>query len=112
MMKRVCAVTATVVTLMSTTIIEAHANESADPSWTMPNLRGMTLQQATDAVIELTGNKKQKFRAQDIRDWNRDVLTPTLWDVCWHSPRADAPITKKQRVVFGVIRRGDSCKAK
>jgi hypothetical protein len=89
---------------------ETPATKSPTPSWTMPDVRGMSLRQATNTLHALTGNEDLKIVANDVGDWHRDVMTPSMWDVCSQSPRAGASLTSKRTVTFIVTRRGGKCK--
>jgi hypothetical protein len=83
--------------------------QAAGP-WTMPDVRGMSLRQATNTLHALTGNEELNIVASDVGDWHRDVTTPSMWDVCAQSPRAGQSLTSKKTVTFIVTRRGGKCK--
>jgi beta-lactam-binding protein with PASTA domain len=112
LVKRIGALLASLALLAGPTSAVAHADTEAQQAWPMPDVRGMTVEQATQAIKAVTGNKKQKIQTQDIRGWGRAVLSPSMWDVCRQSPGAGRPITKKRTIALLVTRHGDSCKVK
>ncbi|MDZ4235053.1 MAG: hypothetical protein U1C73_15140 [Dietzia sp.] len=73
-------------------------------AWVMPDVRNMVLQQAVNAVFDVTGDVELDLRLVDRKN-NQQVLNLTNWSVCAQSPRAGSEISQKtKRVVLAVKR--------
>lgn len=82
----------------------AVAAQDSDVVWEMPDVRGMVLQQAVNAVFDVTGPAELDLRLIDSRA-GQQVINQTNWAVCAQSPGAGGTISQKtMRVVLYVKR--------
>lgn len=77
---------------------------SAEPSWTMPNLIGMDLQGAQDAVQSLTRGEVWFSSSTDLTGKGRAQVSDRNWQVCSSTPPPGAKFTVSTKVDFGVVR--------
>ena len=82
---------------------------SAEPSWTMPNLIGMDLQGAQDAIQSLTRGAVWFSGSTDLTGKGRAQIIDRNWQVCTSTPSAGATITTTSTIKFGVVRDTEKC---
>lgn len=82
---------------------------SADPSWTMPNLIGMDLQGAQDAIQSLTRGEVWFSSSTDLTGKGRAQISDRNWKVCSSTPAPGAKFTASTDVDFGVVRVSEEC---
>lgn len=78
-------------------------------SWTMPNLVGKGLQEAQDAIQELTGYGIVITMSHDATGANRFQLADRNWKVCTQNVPPGATITPQTRIDFGAVLLEESC---
>jgi hypothetical protein len=78
-------------------------------SWTMPNLVGAGLQEAQDAIQELTGFGIAVTTSHDATGANRMQVADRNWKVCTQNIPPGATITRETRIDFGVVKLEESC---
>jgi hypothetical protein len=78
-------------------------------SWTMPNLVGMGLQDAQDAVQELTGFGIVITTSHDATGENRMQVSDRNWKVCTQNIPPGATITRETRIDFGAVKLEEDC---
>jgi len=77
---------------------------SAEPSWTMPNLIGMDLQGAQDAIQSVSGGQVWFSSSTDLTGQDRAQLSDRNWQVCSSTPAPGATFTVNTNIDFGVVR--------
>lgn len=77
---------------------------SADPSWTMPNLIGMDLQGAQDAIQSLSGGQVWFSNSTDLTGQDRAQMSDRNWQVCSSTPAPGGAFTVSTKIDFGVVR--------
>jgi hypothetical protein len=77
---------------------------SADPSWTMPNLVGMDLQGAQDAIQSLTRGEVWNSGSTDLTGQGRMQISDRNWVVCTSTPPPGAKFNVSTEITFGVVR--------
>lgn len=82
---------------------------AAEPSWTMPNLIGMDLQGAQDAIQLLTKGAVWFSGSTDLTGKGRAQIIDRNWQVCTSTPAAGAMIIISTAVRFGVVRDTEKC---
>ncbi|WP_235672331.1 hypothetical protein [Mycolicibacterium fortuitum] len=82
---------------------------SADPSWTMPNLIGMDLQGAQDAIQSLTRGEVWFSSSTDLTGKGRAQISDRNWQVCSSTPAPGAKCTASTDVDVGVVRVSEEC---
>lgn len=82
---------------------------SAAPSWTMPNLIGMDLQGAQDAIQSLTRGEVWFSSSTDLTGRGRAQLSDRNWQVCTSTPTPGARFTVDTDIDFGVVRVSEEC---
>jgi hypothetical protein len=82
---------------------------AAEPSWTMPNLIGMNLQGAQDAIQSLTRGAVWFSGSTDLTGKGRAQIIDRNWQVCTSTPAAGTTITTSTAVRFGVVRDTEKC---
>lgn len=82
---------------------------AAEPSWTMPNLVGMDLQGAQDAIQSLTKGAVWFSGSTDLTGKGRAQIIDRNWQVCTSTPVAGARITTTTSIRFGVVRDTEKC---
>jgi hypothetical protein len=78
-------------------------------SWTMPNLVGAGLQDAQDAIQELTGFAIMITTSHDATGQNRVQIADRNWKVCTQNVAPGATITRDTRIDFGAVKLEESC---
>ena len=74
------------------------------PSWTMPNLVGMNLQDAQDAIQQLTNNDVFYTGSTDLTGQARNQLIDRNWQVCASTPAPGESFNRDTAIDFGVVR--------
>lgn len=82
---------------------------SAEPSWTMPNLIGMDLQGAQDAIQSLTRGEVWFSSSTDLTGKGRAQISDRNWQVCSSTPAVGAKFTVSTEIDFGVVRVSEEC---
>jgi len=77
---------------------------AAEQSWTMPNLIGMDLQGAQDAIQSLTRGSVWYSGSSDLTGKGRAQILDRNWQVCTSTPAPGARITSTTAIRFGVVR--------
>jgi hypothetical protein len=77
--------------------------------WTMPNLVGKNLQEAQDAIQELTGFEIPITTSHDASGAGREQLLDRNWKVCSQNIAAGAEISSTSRIDFGAVRTDERC---
>ncbi|KRD14201.1 hypothetical protein ASE48_04060 [Mycobacterium sp. Root265] len=77
---------------------------SAEPSWTMPNLIGMDLQGAQDAIQSVSGGQVWLSTSTDLTGQDRAQLSDRNWQVCSSTPAPGGTFTVSTTIDFGVVR--------
>lgn len=78
--------------------------EESSRTWTMPNLIGENLQDAQDAIQELTDNEVFFSSSTDLTGKGRKQVLDRNWQVCTSTPLPGTSFDKDTRVDFGVVR--------
>lgn len=73
-------------------------------SWTMPNLIGMDLQGAQDAIQSLTHGKVWLSSSTDLTGQQRMQVSDRNWVVCTSSPLPGSSFGESTSIDFGVVR--------
>ncbi|MGW4099116.1 PASTA domain-containing protein [Mycobacterium sp. NPDC004974] len=76
----------------------------ASPSWTMPNLIGMDLQGAQDAIQSLTRGEVWFSSSTDLTGKGRAQISDRNWQVCSSTPPPGAKFSASTDIDFGVVR--------
>ena len=76
----------------------------AEPSWTMPNLIGMDLQGAQDAIQSLTRGEVWYSGSTDLTGQRRKQISDGNWVVCTSTPPPGAKLNASTEINFGVVR--------
>lgn len=82
---------------------------SAEPTWSMPNLIGMDLQGAQDAIQSLTDGEVWFSSSTDLTGKGRAQISDRNWQVCSSTPPAGAKFTVSTKIDFGVVRVSEDC---
>ncbi|WP_235732774.1 hypothetical protein [Mycolicibacterium septicum] len=82
---------------------------AAEPSWTMPNLIGMDLQGAQDAIQSLTRGEVWFSSSTDLTGKGRAQISDRNWQVCSSTPAPGAKFTVSTEIDFGVVRVSEEC---
>ena len=82
---------------------------AADPSWTMPNLVGMDLQGAQDAIQSLTHDQVWYSGSTDLTGKGRAQIVDRNWTVCGSTPAPGVTFTTTTAINFGVVRDTEVC---
>lgn len=77
---------------------------AAESSWTMPNLIGMDLQGAQDAIQSVSGGQVWFSSSTDLTGQGRAQLSDRNWQVCSSTPAPGATLTASTSIDFGVVR--------
>ncbi|OBB19713.1 hypothetical protein A5761_00785 [Mycolicibacterium setense] len=103
-MNRVLVAAATVGTALALSPVA-----SAEPAWTMPNLIGMDLQGAQDAIQSLTDGEVWLSSSTDLAGKGRAQISDRNWQVCSSTPAPGAKFTVSTKIDFGVVRVSEDC---
>ncbi|KHO27713.1 hypothetical protein QQ44_04440 [Mycolicibacterium setense] len=82
---------------------------SAELTWSMPNLIGMDLQGAQDAIQSLTDGEVWFSSSTDLTGKGRAQISDRNWQVCSSTPPAGAKFTVSTQIDFGVVRVSEDC---
>jgi PASTA domain len=85
------------------------ARESTGTSWTMPDLVGSNLQDAQNAVQDLTEFQIPVTTSHDSTGAGRQQVVDRNWKVCSQSVAPGTTITKGARIDFGTVKLGETC---
>jgi hypothetical protein len=89
-------------------MIGGASTAGADPACTMPNLVGMDLQGAKDAIQSLTHGAVFFSSSTDLTGKVARRLDRN-WTVCSSTPAPGATFSATTRIDFGVVRDGERC---
>ncbi len=78
-------------------------------SWTMPDLIGRNLQEAQNAIQELTDFEIPLTTSHDETGADREQLVDRNWKVCTQNVAAGEPITRTTRIDFGAVLNDERC---
>jgi PASTA domain len=78
-------------------------------SWTMPNLVGSGLQDAQDAIQQLTGYGIAVTTSHDASGAGRMQVSDRKWKVCSQNVAPGETITSETRIDFGVVKLEEDC---
>ena len=81
----------------------------ADPSWTMPNLVGMDLQGAQDAIQSLTNGQVWLSSSTNLTGKGRAQIMDRNWTVCGSTPAPGVTFRATTSIDFGVVRDTEKC---
>jgi hypothetical protein len=81
----------------------------APRSWTMPNLVGRNLQEAQNAIQELTDYEIAITVSHDVSGADREQVLDRNWKVCTQNIAAGETITRNTRIDFGAVRTEERC---
>ncbi len=98
-MKRVLVAAGLVAVALATSPTAA-----ASPSWTMPNLIGMDLQGAQDAIQSLTRGEVWFSSSTDLTGKGRAQISDRNWQVCSSTPAPGTKFSASTEIDFGVVR--------
>lgn len=103
-------VAAAVVASVLSGVSLAIASPASAQSWTMPDLTGMDLQGAQDAIQSLTSDAVWYTSSTDLTGQGRAQILDRAWVVCSSTPPPGAPFTASTEVDFGVVKKDvESC---
>src|SRR4029077_20921276 len=85
------------------------APSASAAAWTMPDLIGMDLQGAQDAVQSLTDGEVFFSSSTDLSGQGRAQIVDRNWTVCTSTPPPGAAFTTTTSIDFGVVRDTESC---
>jgi hypothetical protein len=91
---------------MSPSPSTSAATSAPNQTWTMPDLRGRTLQDAQDAIQALTDNEVFFTGSTDLTGQGRQQVVDRNWQVCSSTPAAGEPFSKGTSIDFGVVKLG------
>jgi hypothetical protein len=83
--------------------------QGSQGQWPMPNLVGVTLQDAQDQIQALTAGSVFYTRSHDLSGKDRSQVLDANWQVCTQNVAAGAAITPDSMIDFGVVKNGESC---
>lgn len=89
--------------LAATTGFATHAGAVPVEEWEMPDVKDMVLQQAVNAIYDVTGPADLEFDVIDEKN-GQDVINQTNWTVCDQYPRAGLELAQGSTVTFYVKR--------
>lgn len=81
---------------------------AAAPTWAMPSLQGMNLQDAQDLFTETMGAEGPQLEyISNALDASGSVRALSMWEVCKQSPAAGKKVSAKSWTAVSVNRPGD-----
>jgi len=86
------------------------ARESTGTSWTMPDLVGSNLQDAQNAVQDLTEFQIPVTTSHDSTGAGRQQVVDRNWKVCSQNVAPGTTITKGARIDFGTVKLDETCR--
>jgi hypothetical protein len=90
--------------------IPPSVRDSAGTSWTMPDLVGSNLQDAQNAVQDLTEFQVPVTTSHDSTGAGRQQVMDRNWKVCSQSVAPGTTITKGARIDFGTVKLDETCR--
>jgi PASTA domain len=84
--------------------------EPTGTSWTMPDLVGSNLQDAQNAVQDLTDFAIAVTTSHDSTGAGRQQVLDRNWKVCSQSVAPGTTITKGTRIDFGTVKLDEACR--
>jgi hypothetical protein len=84
--------------------------DSGGTSWTMPDLVGSNLQDAQNAVQDLTDFEIAVTTSHDSTGAGRQQVVDRNWKVCSQSVAPGTTITKGTRIDFGTVKLDEDCR--
>ncbi|MFC4852823.1 PASTA domain-containing protein [Actinophytocola glycyrrhizae] len=88
---------------------EPAAEPPATEQWAMPNLAGMTLQDAQDQIQALTGGAIYFTDSHDLGGQDRNQVLDANWQVCTQNVGPGATLTTTSRIDLGVVKLDEAC---
>lgn len=88
---------------------QVPAPGTAAEQWTMPNLVGVTLQDAQDQIQALTGGAVYFTNSHDLSGADRNQVLDANWQVCTQNVGPGAAVTPASQIDFGVVKLDESC---
>jgi len=82
---------------------------TAQTSWTMPDLIGVDLQGAQDAIQSVTDGEVWFSSSTDLTGQGRAQIMDRNWIVCSSTPPPGAAYTTTTSIDFGVVRDTETC---
>jgi len=79
-------------------------------SWTMPDLVGSNLQDAQNAVQDLTDFEIAVITSHDSTGAGRQQVLDRNWKVCSQSVAPGTTITKGAKIDFGTVKLDEACR--
>jgi PASTA domain-containing protein len=83
---------------------------AAGTSWTMPDLVGSNLQDAQNAVQDLTDFEIAVTTSHDSTGAGRQQVLDRNWKVCSQSVAPGTTITKGAKIDFGTVKLDEACR--
>jgi hypothetical protein len=83
---------------------------AAGTSWTMPDLVGSNLQDAQNAVQDLTDFEIAVTTSHDSTGAGRQQVVDRNWKVCSQSVAPGTTITKGAKIDFGTVKLDEACR--
>ena len=88
----------------------AFAAPAIAQTWTMPNLIGVDLQGAQDAVQSVSGGAVWYSGSTDLTGKGRAQILDRAWVVCTSSPPPGSSFSTQTKIEFGVVKKDiESC---
>lgn len=86
------------------------ASPASADSWTMPDLIGVDLQGAQDAIQSVSDGEVWFSSSTDLTGQRRMQISDRYWVVCSSTPPPGASFTTSTEVDFGVVKKDiESC---
>lgn len=82
---------------------------AAEAAWTMPDLIGVDLQGAQDAIQSESDGAVWYSSSTDLTGQGRAQVVDRNWIVCTSTPAPGATFTTTTTIDFGVVRDTESC---
>jgi hypothetical protein len=99
------SMTTTVTSTVPATFTEPDGNSGGlGQSWIMPNLIGKNLQDAQDAIQQLTNNEVFYTGSTDLTGQGRNQVMDRNWQVCTSTPAPGESFNRDTAIEFGVVR--------
>jgi hypothetical protein len=88
-------------------VAEPEPAAAEEPTYTMPDIEGMSLDSATQAIKDL--NPDLDLVISDVIHFSQKPLVLSNWKVCWQYPDADEEIDAESWLGVGVTRKATEC---
>jgi hypothetical protein len=82
---------------------------AAEAAWTMPDLIGVDLQGAQDAIQSVSDGEVWFSSSTDLTGQGRAQVVDRNWIVCSSTPAPGSTFTATTTIDFGVVRDTESC---